>query len=82
MIEKFNDATSQKNDVAIVFVHGFTGDRKGTWGNIPDFLLTEPSLSGWDLFGFGYQSKRRFDILKLWRADAGLEAWSASNRDE
>ena len=73
MIEKFNNAVSQKNEVAIVFVHGFTGDRKGTWGNIPEFLLTEPSLSGWDLFGFGYQSKRRFDILKLWSADAGLE---------
>jgi pimeloyl-ACP methyl ester carboxylesterase len=73
MIEKFNDGSAAPNDVAIVFVHGFTGDLKGTWGKIPDFLQTEPDLSGWDLFGFGYQSRRRFDILRLWSADARLE---------
>jgi pimeloyl-ACP methyl ester carboxylesterase len=73
MIARFNDASAASNDVAMVFVHGFTGDLKGTWGKIPDFLQTEPGLSGWDLFGFGYQSKRRFDILKLWSADARLE---------
>jgi pimeloyl-ACP methyl ester carboxylesterase len=73
MIEKFNDRSTASNDVAMVFVHGFTGDLKGTWGRIPEFLQTGPGLSGWDLFGFGYQSRRRFDILKLWSADARLE---------
>src|SRR5262249_26114888 len=62
-----------QNKVAIVFVHGFTGDLKGTWGKIPQFLAADPHLSGWDLFGFGYQSRRSFDILKLWSADARLE---------
>jgi len=73
MIERFNHRSATSNDVALVFVHGFTGDLKGTWGKIPDFLQTEPGLSGWDLFGFGYRSKRRFDILNLWSADARLE---------
>jgi hypothetical protein len=73
MIAKFNVSAPDQNQVAIVFVHGFTGDLKGTWGQIPKFLAADPQLSGWDLFGFGYQSRRRFDILKLWSADARLE---------
>jgi pimeloyl-ACP methyl ester carboxylesterase len=64
---------SEGNKVAIVFVHGFTGDVQGTWGNIPNFLHQQPALNGWDLAGFGYQSKRSFDILNLWSADASLE---------
>ena len=65
--------TSEGNKVAIVFVHGFTGDVEGTWGDIPQFLHQQPELAGWDLVGFGYQSKRRFDIVNLWSADASLE---------
>jgi pimeloyl-ACP methyl ester carboxylesterase len=61
------------NRVAVLFVHGFTGDVQGTWGRIPEFLHAEPKLAGWDLLGFGYQSRRGFDILNLWSADAGLE---------
>jgi pimeloyl-ACP methyl ester carboxylesterase len=59
-------------EVAVVFVHGFTGDVRGTWGNIPDLLHSSDDFSGWDLLGFGYQSRRRFDILNLWSADASL----------
>ena len=64
--------TSQKNQAAVVFVHGFTGDWKGTWGRIPDFLTKDQRLNGWDLFGFGYESRRRFDLLGLWSSDAAL----------
>ena len=64
---------SEGNNVAIVFVHGFTGDVEKTWGNIPEFLNQQPELAGWDLVGFGYESKRRFDIVNLWSADASLE---------
>jgi pimeloyl-ACP methyl ester carboxylesterase len=64
---------SKGNKVAIVFVHGFTGDVQATWGNIPEFLHDQPELEGWDLVGFGYKSRRRFDIVKLWSADASLE---------
>jgi pimeloyl-ACP methyl ester carboxylesterase len=60
------------NRAAIVFVHGFTGDWKGTWGHIPTLLREDGRLDGWDLFGFGYQSKRRFDLLGLWSADAAI----------
>jgi pimeloyl-ACP methyl ester carboxylesterase len=64
--------SSQSNQAAIVFVHGFTGDWKGTWGRIPEFLSKDRTLNGWDLFGFGYESRRRFDLLGIWSADAAL----------
>jgi alpha/beta hydrolase fold len=64
---------SEASKVAIIFVHGFTGDVERTWGDIPKFLHDQPKLAGWDLAGFGYQSKRRFDIVNLWSADASLE---------
>jgi tetratricopeptide (TPR) repeat protein len=64
---------SEGNKVAIVFVHGFTGDVQKTWGDIPKLLHDQTKLGGWDLAGFGYQSKRRFDIVNLWSADASLE---------
>ena len=54
MIAKFNVSAPDQNKVAVVFVHGFTGDFKGAWGQIPQFLEASPHLSGWDLFGFGY----------------------------
>src|SRR5258707_9030691 len=73
MIEKFYSSVAELGNVAVVFVHGFSGDRRRTWGQIPDFLRGEPTLSGWDMFGFGYKSNLRFDILKLWSADARLE---------
>jgi pimeloyl-ACP methyl ester carboxylesterase len=73
MIERFPGLSAASNQVALVFVHGFTGDRKATWGKIPEFLASDPHLRDWDLFGFGYQSRFRFDILNLWSADAKLE---------
>jgi pimeloyl-ACP methyl ester carboxylesterase len=68
-----NFCRSDSNKVAIVFVHGFTGDVEKTWGEIPRLLHEQPELGGWDLVGFGYESGRRFDIVNLWSADASLE---------
>ena len=74
-IEK-EQGTRPQNRVAIVFVHGFTGDRRRTWGHIPDFLQAEPRLAGWDFFFFGYSSNWLFDITGLWSADPDIEAIS------
>jgi pimeloyl-ACP methyl ester carboxylesterase len=62
----------EKNRTAIVFVHGFSGDRAGTWGDIPSLLAADKKLSGWDMYGFGYPSHKSFDILGLWTADPAL----------
>jgi pimeloyl-ACP methyl ester carboxylesterase len=72
-IEKLNPGPVGGNRTAIVFVHGFTGDRRGTWNRIPEFIQKDKRLQEWDLYGFGYQSRKRFDLLGLWSADARLE---------
>ena len=72
-IEKQNVKSAAGSKQAIVFVHGFTGDRKRTWGRIPEFLSAEPRLAGWEMFFFGYPSRWRFDILGLWSADPAIE---------
>jgi len=69
----FRPVSSARNDTALVFVHGFTGDVEKTWRRIPEFLRDNPSLNEWDLLGVGYQSNRRFDLPGLWSSDARLE---------
>lgn len=70
---KFNSTSNQPGRVAIVFVHGFSGDLRKTWGTIPDLLASSSLLPGWDLFGFGYSSSKWIDLLGLWSADPDLE---------
>lgn len=60
------------NDSALVFVHGFTGDIRKTWGRFPEFLAAEPRLAGWDLACFGYRSRPWLDLRRLWSGDPGL----------
>lgn len=70
---KFNKTSDSPNRVAVVFVHGFSGDLRKTWGQIPDLLISSGLLPGWDLFGFGYSSSKWIDLLGLWSADPDLE---------
>jgi pimeloyl-ACP methyl ester carboxylesterase len=72
-VEKLDRQVQSGNQVAVVFVHGFTGDRRRTWRRIPEFLQAEPMLAGWDLIFFGYSSHWLFDLLNLWSADPGIE---------
>jgi predicted alpha/beta hydrolase family esterase len=65
-------SSSPQNRAAIVFVHGFTGDLRKTWRNIPDLLHADGHLNDWDMVGFGYVSTRLFDLAGLWSADAAL----------
>lgn len=71
-IQSFRVAPRERNTAAIVFVHGFSGDRAGTWGDIPTLLAADKRLNGWDMYGFGYPSHKSFDILGLWSADPAL----------
>lgn len=42
----------------LFFVHGFGGDATSTWGKFPQFLLDDDRWEGWDLFFYGYDSRR------------------------
>lgn len=71
MIHEFRrDPTS---DAAIVFIHGFSGDATGTWTGIPDLLRQDLRLNRWDIFGFGYETGKTFDLTGIWRADPRLD---------
>jgi pimeloyl-ACP methyl ester carboxylesterase len=59
--------------VAIVFLHGFSGDPAKTWGQFPAFLATDPRLVEWDIFSIGYTTRLVPDIVGIWNADAPLE---------
>src|SRR5437773_11181801 len=65
---------------AIVLIHGFSGDTAGTWGRFPEFLLSEPSIDGWDLYALGYPSSLRVDVPGFWDADPDLALASLSLR--
>jgi len=59
------DHRNEGQKVAIVLVHGFTGDTRATWAGFVDLLLAEPGIKTWDLFGIGYPSSLRVDIPNL-----------------
>jgi pimeloyl-ACP methyl ester carboxylesterase len=57
---------------AILFVHGFGGDKSGTWGKFPMFLGAEPCLFDWDVYSMGYSTSLTPDVKKVWAADPDL----------
>lgn len=60
-----------KKDTAVIFLHGFTGKAKETWGDMPLYLMGDEHLQSWDIFGLGYPSSLRIDI-PIWDADPDL----------
>ncbi|RLD29121.1 MAG: hypothetical protein DRI70_02700 [Bacteroidetes bacterium] len=47
----------RENDNAnnlLLFVHGFSGQASETFGDIPDYLMNEKAMDGWDLLPLGY----------------------------
>jgi pimeloyl-ACP methyl ester carboxylesterase len=75
-----NDATPTRVDfrpkgqtAALILIHGFSGDTKATWAGFPDLLLSEASISTWDIYGLGFPSSLRIDIPRVWAADPEIE---------
>ena len=63
-------------DVAIVFVHGFTGDPLQTWGHFPDLICDDAALASWDVFVYGYTTGKRIDWPSGWTGDPGPDRLS------
>ncbi|MEN8798243.1 MAG: caspase family protein [Flavobacteriaceae bacterium] len=38
----------------LLFIHGFSGEAGDTFGKIPDMLIENPKMDGWDMKPFGY----------------------------
>src|SRR5690554_46427 len=45
--------TSDGNS-AILFIHSFSGQAADTFGDIPNFLIDDSRMDGWDMFPLGY----------------------------
>ncbi len=57
-------------DRAVVFLHGFSGDRDDTWDRLPyQFGTVVPD---WDIYTLGYATTLLPDILGVWSADPDL----------
>ena len=55
---------------AVVFLHGFSGDRDDTWDRVPSLLGTV--VADWDIYTLGYATTFRPDFLGVWSADPDL----------
>lgn len=61
---------SEGNNNIICFVHGFSGEPESTFNPMPDFIVKEKELSGWDVLSVGYST----DIMP----NIGKGIWAAS----
>ena len=55
---------------AVIFLHGFSGDRDDTWDRLPGLLGT--AVADWDIYTLGYATTFRPDLLGVWSADPDL----------
>lgn len=66
-----------KSKVAVVFLHGFSGDIEQTWGQFPRLLIENQAIKDWDLFSVGYTTSLTFDVRGIWSAEADLSILSS-----
>lgn len=57
---------------AILFLHGFSGDKDETWDRFTWILKAEESLDKWDILSLGYSTSLGPDIKGIWSADPDL----------
>jgi pimeloyl-ACP methyl ester carboxylesterase len=55
---------------AVVFVHGFSGERDDTWDRFPG--LVGSATHDWDIFTIGYATTLLPDVVGIWSADPDL----------
>lgn len=59
---------------AVVFLHGFSGDRDDTWGTLP--LRFGTADAAWDIYTLGYATTLMPDMLGFWSGDPDLPVLS------
>ena len=55
---------------AVIFLHGFSGNRDDTWDRMPGLLGTV--IADWDIYTLGYSTTLKPDFLGVWSADPDL----------
>ncbi|MBT8253358.1 MAG: hypothetical protein HKN00_06565 [Flavobacteriaceae bacterium] len=59
---------NEGTDNLVIFVHGFSGEASGTFGQIPKMLLEDKDMNGWDMRPFGYS--------QFVNPEMGKEVWA------
>ncbi len=63
----------EEHDSLIIFLHGFTGSPSETFKNIPELLVADNKLDGYDIISVGYSSRFMPDIAAgIWAADPDI----------
>ena len=55
---------------AVVFLHGFSGDKNDTWDRLPSLLGT--AVTDWNIYTLGYATTFLPDVLGVWSADPDI----------
>ncbi len=61
------------NKTAVVFIHGFGGNAKETWGIFPQLASDDPLLKNWDIISVGYNTGLMPDIRGLWSGKPDIQ---------
>lgn len=67
-LKSIRDNTGSGN--ALIFLHGFSGDRDDTWDRFP--LIVAAQVSDCDIYLLGYATTFQPDIVGIWSADPDL----------
>ena len=63
----------EENDSVVLFLHGFTGNPIETFENIPELLLSEEEMDGYDVISVAYDSNLIPDFAAgFWAADPDI----------
>lgn len=69
---------SDGNENIICFVHGFCGNPESTFNPMPEFIINEKELDGWDVLSIGYSTDIMPNIGKgIWASSPDLNKISS-----
>jgi pimeloyl-ACP methyl ester carboxylesterase len=58
----------------LLFVHGFSGEAADTFGSIPEMLMENPAMNGWDLMPLGYSEHVNPEMGKtVWASEGDID---------
>jgi pimeloyl-ACP methyl ester carboxylesterase len=64
---------SDSNDNIVCFIHGFSGNPESTFKPIPEFIIADNELNGWDVLSIGYSTDLMPNIGKgIWAANPDI----------
>lgn len=68
------------SEVAVVFIHGFTGHGVATWDSMIAFIKEEDEVASWDILTIEYPTALRIDIPNVWASDPDLNVLALNLR--